>query len=121
MGAARELALLQAEQQLDRLARLLPNALAGGLSLAEISRVTGVSRPTLYELKARYDDSDADLRLAVLQAVARNPGRSTEELQPTSAGGRQNCRGTSLNSRKTGTSSSTTASTPMESTSGTSR
>lgn len=69
-GAARAVALHEADVQLDRVARLLPDALAGGLSLTEISRVTGVSRPTLYELRGRYSDSPGDLRLAVLQAIA---------------------------------------------------
>ena len=36
--------------------------------MAEIARVTGVSRQTLYELRGRYGDT-ADLRLAVLQAI----------------------------------------------------
>ena len=69
-GAARAVALHEADVQLDRVARLLPDVLAGGLSLTEISRVTGVSRPTLYELRGRYSDSPQDLRLAVLQAIA---------------------------------------------------
>lgn len=69
-GAARAVALHDADVQLDRVARLLPDALSGGLSLTEISRVTGVSRPTLYELRGRYSDAPGDLRLAVLQAIA---------------------------------------------------
>ena len=36
--------------------------------MAEVARVTGVSRQTLYELRGRYGDT-ADLGLAVLQAV----------------------------------------------------
>lgn len=69
-GEARARALAEAEKHLDRVARLLPDALSGGLSLSEIARVAGVSRQTLYELKARYSASDGDLRLAVLQSVA---------------------------------------------------
>jgi len=76
-GAARGQALAEADKQLDRVARLLPDALSGGLSLSEIGRVARVSRQTLYELRARYSDSDGDLRLAVLQSVAW--------MQPTTA------------------------------------
>ena len=76
-GAARARALAEADKQLDRVARLLSDALSGGLSLSEIGRVAGVSRQTLDELRARYSDSDGDLRLAVLQSVAW--------MQPTTA------------------------------------
>ena len=55
---------------------MLPNALDAGLSLSEISRVTGVSRPTLYELRARYGGHERDLRLAVFQTIA-SAGRAT--------------------------------------------
>jgi hypothetical protein len=69
---ARELALHEAESQFDRVARLLPDALNGGISMTEIARVTGISRPTLYELRARYGGSVGDLRLAILQAIIAN-------------------------------------------------
>jgi hypothetical protein len=69
---ARELALHEAENQFDRVARLLPDALNGGVSMTEIARVTGISRPTLYELRARYGGSVGDLRLAILQAIIAN-------------------------------------------------
>jgi DNA-binding IclR family transcriptional regulator len=68
-GEARAAALREADTQLDRIARLLPDATGAGLSLAEIARITGVSRPTLYQLRARYGD-DAYLGPALLQAVA---------------------------------------------------
>jgi len=77
-GEARARALAEADKQLDRVARLLPDALSGGLSLSEIARVAGVSRQTLYELRVRYPGSDGDLKLAVLQSVAW--------MQPTTAG-----------------------------------
>jgi DNA-binding MarR family transcriptional regulator len=73
-GARRALALDEAEEQLDRIARLLPDALRGGLTITEIGRVTGISRPTLYELKARYGDEVGDLRFGVLQAVIMGTG-----------------------------------------------
>jgi transposase-like protein len=74
-GAARAVALEEAERQLDRIARLLHDALQGGVSMTEIARVTGVSRQTLYELRGRYGDT-ADLRFAVLQSLATQ-GEST--------------------------------------------
>lgn len=77
-GAARAAALQEAEQQLDRIARLLHDALQGGVSMTEIARVTGVSRQTLYELRGRYGDT-ADLRLALLQALGTQyPARIPE-------------------------------------------
>jgi chromosome segregation and condensation protein ScpB len=79
-GAARARALAEADKQLDRVARLLPDALSGGLSLSEIGRVAGVSRQTLYELRARYSDLDGDLRLAVLQSVAWMQPVTVDEL-----------------------------------------
>ncbi|MEA2494106.1 MAG: hypothetical protein QOJ29_2017 [Thermoleophilaceae bacterium] len=78
-GTTRSKALADADAQLDRIARLLPNALVGGLSLAEIARVTGVSRPTLYELRARYSDNPSDLAFGVLQTIAaRGPVTEAE-------------------------------------------
>ena len=67
--AARTLALHEADQQLDRIAHRLPEAIAAGISITEIARVTNVSRPTLYELRARYSDDERDLRFAVLQTI----------------------------------------------------
>jgi DNA-binding MarR family transcriptional regulator len=88
-SSARELALHEAESQLDRIARTLPDALRGGVSMTEIARVTGISRPTLYELRARCGGSVGDLRLAVLQAVitrnAATPEKLAERLGKASA------------------------------------
>ncbi len=80
-GEARATALAEADAQLDRIARLLPDALQAGVSLSEIARAAGVSRPTLYELRARYGDSSGDLYLGVLQTVATNPGIAGGELR----------------------------------------
>ena len=79
-GAARRLALHQADEQLDRIARLLPDALKGGLTLSDVARASGVSRPTLYELRARFTDQPGDLRFGVLQAVARMQMVSHEDV-----------------------------------------
>ena len=79
-GTARTLALHEAEKQLDRVARLLPNAMQADISITEIARVTGVSRPTLYELQGRYGGSLADLRLGVLQTIALRQPIANEQL-----------------------------------------
>jgi DNA-binding phage protein len=92
-GAERADALRRAEYQLERIARLLPDALDAGLGMTEIAQLTGVSRPTLYELRARYGDSPRDLRLAVMQALTRHEtsfpdalprhlARSADEIHP---------------------------------------
>lgn len=91
-GGARAQALREAEEHLDRIARLIPDAVDSGLSLTDVARITGVSRPTLYQLRARYGKSHAHLRLAVLQAVcdgdgalpamARKLGRPKGDLWP---------------------------------------
>ena len=92
-GAARSGALRRADQELDRIARLIPDAVGAGLSMTEIGRLTGVSRPTLYELRARYSDAPRDLRIAVMQALmtrrnvpsgrhCRRSGRSVAEVRP---------------------------------------
>jgi hypothetical protein len=78
-GAARAIALKEAERQLDRIARLLHDALQGGVSMTEIARVTGVSRQTLYELRGRYGDT-ADLRFAVLQSLATQGASTARHL-----------------------------------------
>jgi DNA-binding MarR family transcriptional regulator len=89
IGRRRARALREAEEQLDKLARLLSNAVDAGIGLAEIARVADVSRPTLYQLKARYSDNPVDVRLAVLQAtlerdtvreIAARLGRSVDEV-----------------------------------------
>ena len=78
-GAARAAALHEADAQLDRIARVLPLALASGLSVAELARSAGVSRQTLYELKGRYGSSD-DIELAVMQVVITRGALTLDEL-----------------------------------------
>ena len=70
-GRARVAALEQAEAELDRIARALPDALDAGLTISEIARLTGVSRPTLYELQHRFGD-DRNLWLGVMQVIANH-------------------------------------------------
>lgn len=79
-GGARAAALDVADSELERIGALLPGALQAGLSLAEIARLTGVSRPTLYELKARNAEVTQDLRLEILQALAVTGAQSVGEL-----------------------------------------
>lgn len=79
-GDARTAALEAADAELERIGALLPGALQAGLSLAEISRLTGVSRPTLYELKARKAEVTQDLRLEILQALAVSGAQNADEL-----------------------------------------
>ena len=73
-GSARFEALRQADAHLDRIARLIPDAANAGLSVTDVARITGVSRPTLYQLRARYGESHRHLRLAVLHAVTNTDG-----------------------------------------------
>ena len=82
----RSAALREAEAQLDRLARLLPSATDAGLTLSEIAIAAEVSRPTIYQLRARFSDNDYDLKLALLQTIA-NLGRArTTELKDMMGG-----------------------------------
>ena len=89
IGLKRAEALRVAEEQLDKLARLLPNAIDAGIGVSEIARVADVSRPTLYELRARYSDNWRYVLLGVLQAtlvggsssdIAELIGRSLAEV-----------------------------------------
>jgi len=73
-GGARAKALREADDYVDRIARLMPDALTSGLSLTDVARITGVSRPTLYQLRARYGESHTHLRLAILQAISSSDG-----------------------------------------------
>jgi CRP-like cAMP-binding protein len=69
VGRRRAAALREAEDQLQQVGRLLVNAQDVGISLSEIAREVDVSRPTLYQLRARYGRDPRDVRLAVLQST----------------------------------------------------
>jgi len=69
-GQSRADALRVADEQLQHIGRLLPDALDAGLTIAEIGRITGVSRPTLYELRTKYGDTGVDFNFTLLQTVA---------------------------------------------------
>jgi hypothetical protein len=62
-------------------ARLLPNALQAGISITEIARVTGVSRPTLCELQGRYGGSLGEFALGRLQTIALRQPIGHEQLR----------------------------------------
>lgn len=72
IGAQRAAALKAAEEQIDRVSRVLQSALDAGFSLSEIARLTEVSRPTLYQLRARQTAAADDIRLAIFQSIANH-------------------------------------------------
>src|SRR5688572_18376446 len=77
-GAARRAAFSEAESQRALISRLLPGAVDAGLSLSEIARVTGVSRPTLYEALKGANGS-VDHELITLTALSAGP-RGVREI-----------------------------------------
>lgn len=80
-GRARAAALKEADEQLQRIGRLLPDALDVGISMAHAGRVTGVSRPTLYELRAKYGEGAIDFNFTLLEMLARRGPLSKLELE----------------------------------------
>ncbi len=80
-GRARTAALEEADSQLQRIGRLLPDALDAGLSMSHVGRVTGVSRPTLYELRAKYGEGAIDFNFTVLDTVVRRGALRASELK----------------------------------------
>lgn len=80
-GRARAAALREADEQLQRIGRLLPDALDAGISMALAGRVTGVSRPTLYELRVKYGEEASDLNFTVLDTIARRGPLRASELK----------------------------------------
>jgi hypothetical protein len=75
-AASRQEQLKRAEDASRRIAELLPGARQAGLSIAEISRLTGYSRPTLYRLLAEARPQ---------QDLAAEFQRLAEELKSASA------------------------------------
>lgn len=78
-GEARKAALAESDRQLDRIGTFLPGATAAGLSLSEISRITGISRPTLYELLKRGERT-GDPRFDLLAALGGSGPLKLEDL-----------------------------------------
>lgn len=51
------------------------------MSMVHVGRVTGVSRPTLYELRAKYGEGAIDFNFTVLDTLARRGSMSISELK----------------------------------------
>jgi transcriptional regulator with XRE-family HTH domain len=78
IGRKRERALESAKAELERLGNLVDLALESGLRLTEISELSGVSRPTLAELRGREHARPLDLELQLLLALG-SLGAATED------------------------------------------
>lgn len=80
-GRRRAAALAGAEQELARIAQFLPGALHAGMTLTEISQLTGVSRPTLYAIRDRRPPESRDeVVFALLSALGGLGPQSAEQL-----------------------------------------
>jgi DNA-binding phage protein len=69
-----------AQRELDRIAAFLPGARHAGMTMTEISQLTGLSRPTLYELQNRSGTVELDVTLAVLSALGGLGPQTAEQL-----------------------------------------
>jgi DNA-binding phage protein len=69
-----------AQRELDRIAVFLPGARHAGMTMSEISQLTGLSRPTLYELQNRSSTVELDITLAVLSALGGLGPQTAEQL-----------------------------------------
>ena len=92
LGERRRSALAEAESVLARVEELLPYAERAGLSLAEIARLSAVSRPTLYAIKerrggARRRPEDPAVATALAEAAAELGIDLSEGSEPRSSGG----------------------------------
>ena len=73
----------QADLELERIGGLLPGAIEAGLSLVEISRLAGVSRPTLYQLQERSNgvrNPDLEVLAALVGAGPQTEGELEESF-----------------------------------------
>lgn len=69
-----------AQRELDRIAAFLPGARHAGMTMSEISQLTGLSRPTLYELQNRNGAGEGDVTLAILSALGGLGPQTSEQL-----------------------------------------
>lgn len=69
-----------AQHELDRIAAFLPGARHAGMTMSEISQLTGLSRPTLYELKNRNGTGEPDVTLSLLSALGGLGPQTAEQL-----------------------------------------
>jgi DNA-binding phage protein len=80
--AGERLAVAQqrADHEFELIAQHIAGAIGVGLSISEIARLTGLSRPKVYELRDRYRPADGELEMRVLAQLAASGGLSTEQL-----------------------------------------
>lgn len=70
----------ETQRELRRIATILPAARYAGLTMAEISRLTGLSRPTLYSLEKRRGTGERDITIAILGALGGMGPQTSEQL-----------------------------------------
>ena len=85
LGERRRAALAEAQAVLERVEELLPEALHAGISLSEIARLSGVSRPTLYALKERSEAARRALDERDEAGLAEAAAELGIDLSPTRA------------------------------------
>jgi hypothetical protein len=68
------------QREVDRIATFLPGARHAGITMSEISQLTGLSRPTLYELQNRSRVGEPDLARVVLSVLGGLGPQTTEQL-----------------------------------------
>lgn len=80
--AGERLAVAQqrADDELELIAQHIAGAIGVGISISEIARLTGLSRPKVYELRDRYRPADSELEMRVLAQLAASGGLSSEQL-----------------------------------------
>jgi len=71
----------QTQCELKRIAAFLPGARHAGITMAEISQLTGLSRPTLYQLQSgQAADGDREVTISVLSALGGLGPQTSEQL-----------------------------------------
>jgi hypothetical protein len=69
------------QRELQRIGRFLPGARQAGLSMTQISELTGVSRPTLYQLeKDQATQEDRDVPKVILTALGGLGPQTPDQL-----------------------------------------
>ncbi len=68
------------QRELERIAAFLPGARHAGLTMSEISQLTGLSRPTLYQLQNGHSTDQQDVTRAVLSALGGLGPQTADQL-----------------------------------------
>jgi transcriptional regulator with XRE-family HTH domain len=68
------------QRELRRIASFLPGARHAGLTMTEISELTGMSRPTLYQLQTGKAGDDRDPTVTLLNALGGLGPQTAEQL-----------------------------------------